>query len=80
MLPPPEGREAAIEHTLETMRVIAGSGFPFEEERMRQEAARSFDRSFYPAGPARQLAAILASGSRVEALRQGRRPDAGDPR
>ena len=33
-------------------------------------AARSFDRSFYPVGTGRQLAAITASGSRAEGLRE----------
>ncbi len=31
--------------------------------------ARAFDRCFYPAGVARQLAALIAGGSRKEALR-----------
>ncbi|MHA2428756.1 MAG: alpha/beta fold hydrolase [Candidatus Hermodarchaeia archaeon] len=36
---------------------------------VRQYAGRAFDRSFYPQGTARQLGAILASGSRKEALK-----------
>ena len=36
---------------------------------MRARAARTFDRAFYPAGIARQLTAIFASGSRRDALR-----------
>ncbi len=35
---------------------------------MKLEAARSFDRSFYPEGSSRQLAAIYASGRRTEGL------------
>jgi pimeloyl-ACP methyl ester carboxylesterase len=40
-------------------------------DRARSEAlaAASYDRCFYPAGVTRQLAAILASGSRAEGLR-----------
>ena len=34
----------------------------------RENAARDFDRSFYPEGSPRQLAAIYASGRRTEAL------------
>ncbi len=40
----------------------------FDIDRVRQEAARSFDRSFYPEGSSRQLAAIYASGRRTEGL------------
>jgi pimeloyl-ACP methyl ester carboxylesterase len=36
---------------------------------MRERAARDFDRSFYPLGATRQLAAIYASGDRTEGLR-----------
>jgi pimeloyl-ACP methyl ester carboxylesterase len=37
---------------------------------MREQAAATYDRCHYPAGTARQLAAILASGSRTAALRR----------
>jgi pimeloyl-ACP methyl ester carboxylesterase len=39
-------------------------------ERIRQRAAESFDRSFYPEGGPRQLAAIYASGDRTAQLRR----------
>lgn len=39
------------------------------DELSRAAAARDYDRMFYPEGGARQLAAIYASGSRAEALR-----------
>jgi len=67
-LPAPAEREAYIEHSLATQRICAGSGFPFDEERGRRVAGRAFDRAFDPRGVARQLAAVLASGSRREAL------------
>jgi pimeloyl-ACP methyl ester carboxylesterase len=40
----------------------------FDEVKVKEQAARSYDRSFYPEGSARQLAAIYASGRRHEAL------------
>jgi pimeloyl-ACP methyl ester carboxylesterase len=40
----------------------------FDEEKIKTDYARSYDRSFYPEGASRQLAAIYASGSREEAL------------
>jgi pimeloyl-ACP methyl ester carboxylesterase len=41
---------------------------------VRELAARSYDRAYYPAGAARQLAAMILAGSRAEALRQLRVP------
>lgn len=40
-----------------------------DRDAMRDRAARDFDRSFYPQGAPRQLAAIYASGDRTEGLR-----------
>jgi pimeloyl-ACP methyl ester carboxylesterase len=40
-----------------------------DEARWRQQAERSFDRSFTPTGTTRQFMAIRASGPRAEALR-----------
>jgi pimeloyl-ACP methyl ester carboxylesterase len=42
----------------------------FDLEEAMQRAGREYDRSFYPEGSARQMAAIYASGDRSEALRQ----------
>ncbi len=67
-LPAPSGREAYIEHLLESQAVLSGSGFASEPERMRALGGRLYDRAFYPEGVSRQLAAIFASGSRKEAL------------
>jgi pimeloyl-ACP methyl ester carboxylesterase len=39
-----------------------------EAEDVRAQAAESYDRSYYPAGSSRQLAAMVASGSRAEGL------------
>jgi len=46
----------------------------FDEMRVKENAARDFDRSFYPEGGPRQLGAIYASGSRAEGLRRLRVP------
>jgi len=70
----PTERAAYIEHSLETSRVVGGSGFPFDEERSRKLAGRAFDRAFYPEGRARQIAAVMASGSRRESLESLRVP------
>jgi pimeloyl-ACP methyl ester carboxylesterase len=68
--PPPTERSAYLDHEVEVWKVIGSPGFPFDEEEVRRRAAASFDRSFYPEGTARQLAAIMASPVRTEALGQ----------
>jgi pimeloyl-ACP methyl ester carboxylesterase len=63
-----EEREAAIEQAVSLQRMIGGPGFPFDAERFRRLAALGYDRSFYPVGIARQIAAIMASDNRAPAL------------
>lgn len=67
LTPPPTEREAAIEHGVTVARAI-GYGPYFDEDRARAIATLQYDRGFNPAGTARQLLAILASGSREEQL------------
>lgn len=68
MRPRVEEREAAIEQAVSLQRIIGGTAFPLDLERTRRLAARCYDRSFYPAGIVRQLAAVMASGNRAPAL------------
>jgi pimeloyl-ACP methyl ester carboxylesterase len=65
--PPPTEREAYIENSVRTL-VWASKRYG-DADRIRRNAARDFDRAFYPEGATRQLAAIYASGDRSEALR-----------
>lgn len=67
---PPREREAAIERVIRTFKTIGSPGYPFEEERIRKIAGRSFDRGHSEAGIARQMHAITASGDRTPGLRQ----------
>ena len=67
---PPREREAAIERVIKTFKVIGSPGYPFEEERVREIAGRSFDRGHSSAGIMRQLHAITASGDRTPRLRE----------
>lgn len=68
MVPRPENRDEAIEVAVNARRVIGSTGFPLDIERIRDIAARSYDRCYHPEGFMRQLAAIMAAPSRVEAL------------
>jgi pimeloyl-ACP methyl ester carboxylesterase len=69
MSPPARSREEAMERIVEVRRVIGSPGFPPDEDDIRQRAGRAWDRGVNPAGFARQLAAVYASGDRSEALR-----------
>jgi len=74
LAPPPTTREEAIERAVSVFRTIGSPGFPFDEADIRSRAARGFDRGFNPAGTVRQMVAILASGSRKDALKGVRVP------
>jgi pimeloyl-ACP methyl ester carboxylesterase len=65
----PTERQAYIERLLRAWRVIGSPGFPFDEDRIRARSGRAFDRGYDSAGVARQFVAIVASGSRKDALR-----------
>lgn len=69
LLPPATDREGAIERGLTVLRTLMSPAYPQPDEALRIRAAESYDRAFYPAGTGRQLAAIIASGDRTEALR-----------
>ena len=63
---PPTDRAGFIEHALVYQ---AFQSKKYRDAKLsRENAASDFDRSFYPEGSPRQLAAIYASGRRTEAL------------
>lgn len=70
--PPPSDRQAYIEAS--PKYGVWQSKRYFDEVAVKREAARAFDRSFYPEGSSRQLAAIYASGSRAEQLQKLQTP------
>ena len=47
---------------------IGSQGLPQDRERIRDMLARAYDRGHDPAGPGRQLGAIIASGDRTTEL------------
>jgi pimeloyl-ACP methyl ester carboxylesterase len=65
----PSDLEEYVETYVDTYRVLRAGRFPQEEARDRARAARNHARGVNPAGGARHLVAILASGSRKKALR-----------
>jgi pimeloyl-ACP methyl ester carboxylesterase len=70
----PDDREGYIEYTTKVFEAIGSRGLPFDKDRVRDMVARSYDRGHDPAGPGRQLGAIVASGDRTAELRTIRVP------
>jgi pimeloyl-ACP methyl ester carboxylesterase len=66
----PHDREAFVRHMARVFDAIGSPGFDHDEEEIRTIAAESFDRGHDPAGGARQLGAIVASGDRTAELRR----------
>ncbi len=67
---PPRGREAFIAHMERLFGVIGSRGLPQDGDDLHAVAMASYDRDHDPAGPGRQLAAIIASGDRTPELRR----------
>ena len=70
----PDDREGYIEYTTKVFEAIGSRGLPFDKDRVRDMVARSYDRGHDPAGPGRQLGAIIASGDRTAELQTIRAP------
>jgi pimeloyl-ACP methyl ester carboxylesterase len=66
----PRGREAFIAHMERVFTMIGSAELPRDPQDVRALAAISYDRDHDPAGPGRQLAAILAAGDRTAELRR----------
>ena len=64
----PKNPDSVIEHLVETFGVIGSPGYPSTREELRSRIGRSVRRSYDPAGVARQLLAIIASGDRRKLL------------
>jgi pimeloyl-ACP methyl ester carboxylesterase len=71
---PSVGREQYVAHFERLFNAIGSRGLPREPEEIRALAGISYERDHDPAGPGRQLAAILASGDRTSELRRIKAP------
>ena len=72
--PPPNERQGFIDWQVRALRAVASPAFEFDEARIADVAARSWDRGHDPLGLARHAVASLASGDRTERLHALRLP------
>ncbi len=70
MAPPAANREAVIEGSVLSNRVMGSPSYPTTPDEVRARAARAYDRAYDPAGFARQLQACLTTPDRTDALRR----------
>jgi pimeloyl-ACP methyl ester carboxylesterase len=69
VVPIPSERSAYVEGWLNVWRVLSGPQIPVEEALARKWAESSHERGLNPSGFLRQMAAIMASGSRKDSLK-----------
>jgi pimeloyl-ACP methyl ester carboxylesterase len=74
MTPPADTFEGRVENAIKSQKVIGSPGYPADEDRLRKNATAAQNRMYYPAGFSRQMAAIMASGDRREALKKIKAP------
>ncbi|MEO6745045.1 MAG: alpha/beta hydrolase [Caldimonas sp.] len=72
--PTPTDQAGYFQSYRQTWNVLRAGSFPLDEARDLERAGQNFARGLNPAGVARQLTAIVASGSRKEALASVRVP------
>ena len=68
-MPDINDRVAVLDYLVASLKQYMGPAFPVSDADCLQMAERIAERGYYPAGIARQYAAIMADGSRVERLK-----------
>ncbi|TFG02007.1 MAG: alpha/beta hydrolase [Promethearchaeota archaeon] len=64
----PKDKDGYVNHMVNLMKGIYGSGFPFDEQKSRELFKRCVERSYHPAGYTRHYLAILVAEDRTEKL------------
>src|SRR5829696_8915198 len=72
--PPPRDRDGYIQRSAEVFGLVGSTGFPRDEQYIRERAGRAFDRGFDVRAGGRQLGAVIASGDRTRTLREIKAP------
>jgi pimeloyl-ACP methyl ester carboxylesterase len=68
LAPPASSRDEYIKNSLMSAKVLHGPHYPLDEDYVRSYSEISYDRCYNPSGFTRQLSAVIASGSRKDAL------------
>jgi pimeloyl-ACP methyl ester carboxylesterase len=68
MAKPARSRAEYVEHQLAALRVYGSKAEWLDDAFLRARAEAAYDRCFYPAGIARQMAAVMRDGPRADAL------------
>lgn len=61
-------REDLIDYSLRSFRLLLSPGYPRTDQELEELIVESIERSYYPQGVSRQVAAVIADGSRVKRL------------
>ncbi|MCX7166673.1 MAG: alpha/beta hydrolase [Rhodocyclales bacterium] len=64
----PKDPDSVVEYMVQMFGVIGSPAYPASKDELRQRLGRSVRRAYEPAGTARQLLAIIASGDRRKLL------------
>ena len=68
--PPATDRASIIAHTLKGRSTFASTAFAADEDILAERIGANYDRSYYPEGTLRQMAAIIAAPPRTERLKK----------
>lgn len=68
------GRAERIDFSVRFMKSIGGRKYPLSDAQIQDEAEKNYERSYYPAGIVRQLAATIGTGSLVEYTKRIKSP------
>lgn len=72
--PPVSNKTDYVNNQVAAAKILHGTTFQIDEDYVRDEADRAYDRNYNPQGFARQFAAILSSGSRNADLQKVKTP------
>ncbi|MFW9927110.1 MAG: alpha/beta fold hydrolase [Candidatus Thorarchaeota archaeon] len=72
--PPVSNLDDFINNSLKSQRILHGPKYTLDEDYVRHWAEQSYNRCYHPKGFARQLGAVITSGSRHEELKNVKIP------
>jgi pimeloyl-ACP methyl ester carboxylesterase len=70
MSPAGKDQDEMIARSISVSKIIGSPGFATDEAEIKARALEAFERSFYPIGVARQMAAVAAHGNRKPSLQK----------